>query len=83
MAVLDLDARRAESVGVPHEVRLGGRVFTLPAVCPMVALEYLAAGRVLDMCAVLAGDDDGPELARHLGLDEAEVVLADLYGITG
>ncbi|MEO6629216.1 MAG: hypothetical protein ABIP03_11690 [Aquihabitans sp.] len=80
MASLDLDARRAESKGEPHEVTVGGVSYELPPTLPMYVAECLSKGAVLEACVTLVGEAAAPGLARELDVNEVTAILEELYG---
>lgn len=82
MALLDLDARRAEYEGVTHEVRLGGETYTLPAKMPMIVAEYLSDMKFTDAVAVLFGADAAPTVAALLTDDDLDAIMEDVYHLS-
>jgi hypothetical protein len=85
---VDLDARRAaraerEPNPRPHTLTLGGRAFTLPARCPLEALDLMAEGAFRRAFSkLLAGPDDTEAFfAVDPPVDDAD--LEDLMAVYG
>jgi hypothetical protein len=85
---VDLDARRAARAEKdpnprPHTLHLGGRDFTLPARCPLEALDLMAEGAFRKAFAKLL---DGPaDLTAFFAVDPPvdDADLEDLMGVYG
>jgi hypothetical protein len=80
---LDLDARRAEAAGEPHEVVLGGVTYELPAEFPLLAGEHLANGSVSSAVAVLFGQDNVTAVTGLLTADDMNAIVDQLYDFEG
>jgi hypothetical protein len=89
MATLDLDARRAaraETIGGPHEVTLGGEVFHLRPMLPLEALDLMAEGKFRPAFRLMLVPDteDDTTLARFFANfpDESDLedIVEGLYG---
>jgi len=83
MVRLDLDARRAEAQGEPHEVVLGGVTYQLPAEFPVVAGEYLASAEMSAAVGLLFGQDNVAAVLPVLTAEDINAIVDECYGFGG
>jgi hypothetical protein len=82
---LDLDAKRAardEAVALPHEVVLGGEVFSLPAKIPLEAIDLMAEGSFRAAFRLLLFDDQ-EQLDRFMSHRPDDGDLEEIMGLYG
>jgi|SRR5215471_5727987 len=83
MVKLDLDARRAEAAGEPHQVVLGGVTYQLPAEFPVVAGEHLANAEMTAAVGLLFGRDHAEAVLALLTAEDINAIVDECYGFGG
>ena len=82
---LDLDAARAaraEKDRRPRVIKLGGEEFTVPARCPIDALEEVAEGNLRECLRLLLGDEQYARFMAHRPDDLDFRAIGEMYGVS-
>lgn len=82
MAILNLDALRAEANMTPHEVTLGGQVYRFRARMPLEFAELLNKGELSEAMKLLLIDPSEWEQMRTALPDDQDLIaIAEMYSV--